>query len=74
MKESQHANASCRTQGEGRFESISWDTALAGSAERLREIVVTTGAHTIINTPYTGTISLLAHTFSPHMMPCHTVA
>ncbi|HEX4476804.1 MAG TPA: molybdopterin-dependent oxidoreductase [Polyangiaceae bacterium] len=47
-------------KGEGRFEPVSWDEALGAIAERLRHIVETTGAHTILNTHYTGTFSLLA--------------
>src|SRR5499433_2190657 len=47
-------------KGEGRFEPISWDMALAAIADRLKQIVTTTGPQTIINTHYTGTISLLA--------------
>jgi anaerobic selenocysteine-containing dehydrogenase len=50
-------------KGEGRFEPISWDAALATVAERLRQIVTTAGPYTIINTHYTGTISLLAFLF-----------
>src|SRR5262249_27868579 len=46
-------------KGEGRFEPVSWDTALAAIADRLMQIVTTTGPQTIINTHYTGTISLL---------------
>src|SRR5262245_25371299 len=50
-------------KGEGRFEPVSWDAALTAIAERFRQIVVTTGPHTIINTHYTGTLSLLAFFF-----------
>ena len=50
-------------KGEGRFEPISWDTALATVADRFRQIAATAGPHTIINTHYTGTISLLAFFF-----------
>jgi anaerobic selenocysteine-containing dehydrogenase len=50
-------------KGEGRFESVSWDVALAAIAERFRAVTATSGAHTIINTHYTGTISLLAFLF-----------
>jgi anaerobic selenocysteine-containing dehydrogenase len=48
-------------KGEGRFEPCSWDDAIAELAGRLGEIVGTTGAHTILNTHYTGTIGLLAY-------------
>jgi anaerobic selenocysteine-containing dehydrogenase len=50
-------------KGEGRFEPISWETALTAMADRLTQIVTTTGPQTIINTHYTGTISLLAFFF-----------
>src|SRR5262245_19473036 len=47
-------------KGEGRFEAVSWNTALTTIAERFRSIVATTGPQAIINTHYTGTISLIA--------------
>jgi anaerobic selenocysteine-containing dehydrogenase len=50
-------------KGEGRFEPVSWNTALTAIADRLKQIVATTGPQTIINTHYTGTISLLAFFF-----------
>ena len=50
-------------KGEGRFEPVSWDEALGEIAGRLREIVATSGAETILNTHYTGTLSLLAFAF-----------
>ena len=50
-------------KGEGRFEALSWDVALAAIAERFRSIVATTGAHAILNAHYTGTISLIAFLF-----------
>ena len=50
-------------KGEGRFEPVSWDTALTTLADRLRQIAATTGPHTVINTHYTGTLSLLAFFF-----------
>src|SRR6266436_1389561 len=50
-------------KGKGRFEPVSWETALAAIADRLQQIVATTGPQTIINTHYTGTISLLAFSF-----------
>lgn len=48
-------------KGEGRFDPISWDVALTTIAERFKHIVATTGAHAILNTHYSGTISLLAY-------------
>ena len=50
-------------KGEGRFEPVSWEEALAAIAHRLTQITATTGPHTIINAHYTGTISLLAFLF-----------
>ena len=50
-------------KGEGRFEAVSWDEALAAVAGRLQEIVATAGAHTLLNTHYTGTFALLSYFF-----------
>jgi anaerobic selenocysteine-containing dehydrogenase len=50
-------------KGEGRFEPVSWEAALAAIAERFQQIIATTGPHTIINAHYTGTLSLLAFFF-----------
>jgi len=47
-------------KGEGRFEPVSWETALAAIADQFGAITQASGAHKIINTHYTGTISLLA--------------
>ena len=47
-------------KGEGRFEPITWDTAIAEIAARLGDIAATHGADTILNAHYTGTCSLLA--------------
>ncbi len=47
-------------KGEGRFEPVSWDTALADIGRRLHEVIASHGARTILNAHYTGTISLLA--------------
>ncbi|MFI4891433.1 MAG: molybdopterin-dependent oxidoreductase [Steroidobacterales bacterium] len=47
-------------KGSGRYEMISWDTAIAGIAARLKDIAATHGADRILNAHYTGTISLLA--------------
>src|SRR5271163_2506444 len=44
-------------KGAGRFEAISWETAFAEIAQRLRHIVAAHGAPTILNAHYTGTIS-----------------
>jgi anaerobic selenocysteine-containing dehydrogenase len=50
-------------KGEGKFEPVSWETALATIAEHLKQIVAANGAQTILNAHYTGTISLLAYLF-----------
>jgi anaerobic selenocysteine-containing dehydrogenase len=50
-------------KGVGRFEPVSWDVALAAIAERLKHISATAGPQTILNTHYSGTISLLAFLF-----------
>ena len=50
-------------KGAGKFEPVSWETALTTIAERFTQIVVTSGAQTILNAHYTGTISLLAYLF-----------
>ena len=50
-------------KGEGRFEPVSWEAALAAIAERFKQIRATTGPHTIINAHYTGTLSVLAFFF-----------
>jgi anaerobic selenocysteine-containing dehydrogenase len=46
-------------KGEGRFERVSWDEALAGIAGRLREL----DGRTVLNAHYTGTFSLLGYFF-----------
>ena len=50
-------------KGEGRFEPVSWDEALAEVAGRLGEIAASPGAHAILSAHYTGTFSLLAGAF-----------
>jgi anaerobic selenocysteine-containing dehydrogenase len=47
-------------KGAGRFEPISWRTAVEEIAERLQRTVASHGAQSILNAHYTGTISLLA--------------
>jgi anaerobic selenocysteine-containing dehydrogenase len=49
-------------KGAGRFEAVSWETALAEISQRLHEVIAVHGARTILNAHYTGTISLLAGT------------
>lgn len=50
-------------KGEGRFEPVSWNVALAAIADRLKQIVASAGPQTILNTHYSGTISLIAYLF-----------
>ena len=50
-------------KGAGQFEPVAWDIALTAIAERFTHITATSGARTILNTHYTGTISVLAHFF-----------
>lgn len=50
-------------KGSGKFAPITWDEALDTISERLQGIVAESGAATILNTHYTGTISLLAYAF-----------
>ena len=45
-------------KGEGKFEPISWDAALAEIASKLKSIIDKHGAQAIYNAHYTGTISL----------------
>jgi anaerobic selenocysteine-containing dehydrogenase len=50
-------------KGEGRFEPVSWEVALSAIADRLKQIVATAGPQAILNTHYSGTISLIAYLF-----------
>ncbi len=50
-------------KGEGRFEPVSWDVAIAAIADRLKRIAATAGPQAILNTHYSGTISLIAYLF-----------
>jgi len=50
-------------KGERRFEPVSWDVALSEIAARLKRIVATAGPQAILNTHYSGTISLIAYLF-----------
>lgn len=50
-------------KGEGRFEPVSWDDALTEIAGRLKRIVASAGPQSILNTHYSGTISLIAYLF-----------
>ncbi|MDP6588408.1 MAG: molybdopterin-dependent oxidoreductase [Alphaproteobacteria bacterium] len=50
-------------KGEGRFEPVSWDTAISEIAARLGHIVEANGADNILHAHYTGTCSLIANCF-----------
>jgi anaerobic selenocysteine-containing dehydrogenase len=47
-------------KGQGRFETVSWESAINDIAARLKQILQSHGARSILNAHYTGTISLLA--------------
>jgi len=47
-------------KGQGRFEAVSWESAINDIAARLKRIRESQGARSILNAHYTGTISLLA--------------
>ena len=46
-------------KGEGRFQKISWDEALDGIADRLKEIVAQHGAESVLPYSYGGSMGLL---------------
>jgi anaerobic selenocysteine-containing dehydrogenase len=50
-------------KGSGSFTPITWDAALDEVAQRLKQTVAATGAHTVLNTHYSGTMSLLGYHF-----------
>ena len=50
-------------KGAGEFEPVSWDTAIDDVASRLSTIAEEAGPDAILNTHYTGTLSLLAYAF-----------
>jgi len=50
-------------KGEGRFEPVSWDTAISEIAARFGHIVDANGAERILHAHYTGTCSLIANNF-----------
>ena len=55
-----HPQRRAGPKGAGRFERVSWQTAIGEIAGRLQDIVSRHGAPAILNAHYTGTISLLA--------------
>jgi anaerobic selenocysteine-containing dehydrogenase len=50
-------------KGEGRFEPVSWDAAIGAIAGRLKQILTGAGPQAILNTHYSGTISLIGYLF-----------
>ena len=50
-------------KGEGRFEPISWDAAMAEIASRWSAIIDEAGPEAILNAHYTGTCSVIAFAF-----------
>ena len=50
-------------KGEGSFERIGWDEAISTVADKLKQISDEQGAHSILTTHYSGTLSLIALLF-----------
>ncbi len=50
-------------KGEGRFEPIAWEAALAEIADRLNAAIESKGPQSVVHTHYTGTCSALAGDF-----------
>jgi anaerobic selenocysteine-containing dehydrogenase len=50
-------------KGSGQFTPVSWDEAIDTIGARLQQIAAGSGAHTILNAHYSGTLSLLAYSF-----------
>lgn len=50
-------------KGQGQFVPITWDEAMAAIAEKLQEVLITTGGQSILHTHYTGTCSLIVGFF-----------
>lgn len=50
-------------KGAGQFEPLSWDEALAEIADRFHSITREHGARSILQTHYSGTLSMLAYKF-----------
>src|SRR5688500_473282 len=51
------------SKGSGQFTPVSWDEAIGTIAERLQQIDAGSGAPTVVNAHYSGTLSLLAYFF-----------
>ena len=50
-------------KGEGKFKSVSWDKAITDITDRIKQIIKTSGAETILNTHYTGTFAAIGYHF-----------
>lgn len=50
-------------KGSGRFERISWDSALQEIAARLQRVIAEHGPLSILHTHYSGTLALIAYAF-----------
>lgn len=50
-------------KGEGAFEPVSWEAALAEIAARFHDVIATHGAPAITNVHYTGTCGLLGYVY-----------
>ena len=50
-------------KGTAAFEPVDWDTALGAIAERLNGVIADHGADAILQTHYSGTLSLIAYLF-----------
>jgi anaerobic selenocysteine-containing dehydrogenase len=50
-------------KGEGRFEPVSWNDAIAEIARRLSSVAADPGPQAIVNAHYSGTISLIGYLF-----------
>jgi anaerobic selenocysteine-containing dehydrogenase len=50
-------------KGAGQFEPVSWEEAIATVTDHLKRIAASSGAHTVVNAHYSGTLSLLAFFF-----------
>ena len=57
-------------KGLGQFQPISWDEAMESIADRLKDIIATTGPEAIVNAHYTGTMSRLAYAFPLRFFNC----
>ena len=55
-------------KGEGMFEAVTWDTALAEIAARFGHIADSHGADNILHAHYTGTCSLIAGNFPMRLL------